>query len=109
MDQQMDQKSMALSEPRSGCPGFTNKQGQYLAFIWAYGLINARGPAECDMQRFFGVTAPSIHQMVLHLERDGLIRRQAGMARSIELLIAHNCCLSCSPAIPSKPLCSGTS
>src|SRR6218665_626794 len=90
MDQQMDQKSIALSEPRSGCPGFTNKQGQYLAFIWAYGLINARAPAERDIQRFFGGSSPSIHRMVLHLERGGLIRRQAGMARRIELLIGHN-------------------
>ncbi|MDX8480638.1 hypothetical protein RFN28_19525, partial [Mesorhizobium sp. VK24D] len=38
-------------------------------------------------QRFFGVTAPSVHQMVLTLERAGLIRKQPGLARSIELLI----------------------
>ncbi|MDB5874992.1 MarR family transcriptional regulator [Mesorhizobium sp. M1050] len=68
-------------------PSFTEKQGQYLAFIWTYGLLNARSPAERDMQRFFGVTAPSVHQMVLTLERTGLIRRQPGLARSIELLV----------------------
>jgi DNA-binding FadR family transcriptional regulator len=66
---------------------FTEKQGQYLAFIWTYGLVNGRAPAERDMQRFFGVTAPCVHQMVLTLERTGLIRRQPGVARSIELLI----------------------
>ncbi|MGX5851407.1 LexA family protein [Mesorhizobium sp. PL10] len=66
---------------------FTEKQGQYLAFIWTYGLLNGRSPAERDMQRFFGVTAPSVHQMVLTLERAGLIRRQPGLARSIELLV----------------------
>lgn len=68
-------------------PRFTEKQGQYLAFIWTYGLLNARPPAERDMQRFFGVTAPSVHQMVLILEREGFISRQSGIARSIELLI----------------------
>ncbi|MER8577066.1 MarR family transcriptional regulator, partial [Mesorhizobium sp. M1338] len=68
-------------------PRFTQKQGQYLAFIWTYGLLNGRSPAERDMQRFFGVTAPSVHQMVLTLERGGLIRRQPGLARSIELLV----------------------
>jgi DNA-binding MarR family transcriptional regulator len=68
-------------------PRFTEKQGQYLAFIWTYGLVNGRAPAEHDMQRFFGVTAPSVHQMVLTLERAGLTRRQPGVARSIELLI----------------------
>ncbi len=40
------------------------------------------------MRRFFGVTAPSVHQMVLALERRGLIHREPGKARSITLLIA---------------------
>jgi DNA-binding MarR family transcriptional regulator len=66
---------------------FTEKQGQYLAFIWTYGLLNGRPPAERDMQRFFAVTPPSVHQMILTLERAGLIRRQPGIARSIELLV----------------------
>jgi len=87
----MNQKSLSLSGEHSACPDFTDRQGQYLAFIWAYSLINGRAPAERDMQRFFGVTAPSVHQMVLDLERDGLIRRQAAIARSIELLVDHNC------------------
>jgi DNA-binding FadR family transcriptional regulator len=39
-------------------------------------LLNRRSPAERDMQRFFGVTAPSAHQMMLTLERAGLIQRQ---------------------------------
>ncbi|MCY1322807.1 hypothetical protein D9M68_296290 [compost metagenome] len=72
-------------------PHFTEKQGQYLAFIWAYSQINERAPAERDLQRYFGVTPPSVHQMVLSLERAGLIRRKPGVARSIELLISHNC------------------
>jgi len=40
-----------------------------------------------DMQRHFKVTAPSVHQMVITLERDGLIKRKPGIARSIQLLI----------------------
>ena len=39
------------------------------------------------MQRFFGVTPPTVHQMIVELERRGLIRRQPGQARSIELLV----------------------
>ena len=66
---------------------FTPKQGQYLAFIYAYMRVNGRAPAEADMQRKFRVSAPSVHQMVLTLERAGLIRRQPGVARSIELLV----------------------
>ena len=68
-------------------PRFTEKQGQYLAFIWAYSQINGLSPAERDLQRYFRVTPPSVHQMVLTLERAGLIRRQPGVARSIELLV----------------------
>jgi DNA-binding MarR family transcriptional regulator len=68
-------------------PRFTAKQGQYLAFIHAYTLVMGRPPAEADLQRHFRVTPPSVHQMVLTLERAGLIRRRPGVARSIEVLI----------------------
>ena len=66
----------------------TGLQGQYLAFIYAYSKINRIPPAEADFQRFFEVSPPSVHRMVLELERKGLIRRQPGRARSIELLVA---------------------
>lgn len=68
-------------------PGFTPKQGQYLAFIHAYTLVLGRPPAETDLERHFRVSAPSVHQMVLTLERNGLIRRQPGVARTIEVLV----------------------
>lgn len=50
-------------------PTFTEKQGQYLAFIRTYTLLNRQAPAEADMQRFFRVTPPSVHRMVVELER----------------------------------------
>jgi DNA-binding MarR family transcriptional regulator len=67
---------------------FSDRQGQYLAFINAYTRVHGRPPAETDMQRHFQVTPPSVHQMILTLERAGLIRRQPGVARSIEVLVA---------------------
>ena len=62
------------------------------------------------MQRHFRVTPPSVHQMVLTLERAGLIRRQPGVARSIELLVDPEDLPSprLSSINPSKPLCRGT-
>jgi DNA-binding MarR family transcriptional regulator len=72
--------------PPSG-PRFTPKQGQYLAFIHAYTLVLGRPPAEADLQRYFQVTPPSVHQMVLTLQRAGLIYRQPGVARSIKVLV----------------------
>lgn len=81
MNRQMNQMSGGRR------PGFTPKQGQYLAFIDAYARLHRRPPAEADMQRYFGVTPPSVHQMILTLERAGLIRRRPGAARSIEVLV----------------------
>lgn len=66
---------------------FTPRQGQYLAFIHAYAQINRRAPAEADMQRYFQVTPPTIHQMVMTLERAGFVQKQPGVARSMKLLI----------------------
>src|SRR5271169_3862626 len=60
----------------------------YLAFIYAYTHVLGRAPAEADLQRHFGVSPPSVHQMVLTLERTGLIRRKPGVARSIDVLVA---------------------
>ena len=69
-------------------PSFTPKQGQYLAFIDAYTRVHLRAPAEADIQHRFGVTPPSVHQMILALERAGFIRRQPGVPRSIEVLVS---------------------
>jgi Mn-dependent DtxR family transcriptional regulator len=73
-----------LSRPSKN---FTPKQGQYLAFIHLYTRLHRRPPAETDMQQYFRVSPPSVHQMVLTLERRGFIRRQPRTARSIELLV----------------------
>jgi Mn-dependent DtxR family transcriptional regulator len=66
---------------------FTPKQGQYLAFIHLYTRLHRRPPAETDMQEYFRVSPPSVHQMVLTLERAGFIRRQPRTPRSIELIV----------------------
>ena len=66
---------------------FTPRQGQFLAFIHAYTLVNGRPPAEADMMRFFRLTPPSVHQMMLTLEKAGLISRQPGVPRSIAVLL----------------------
>jgi len=56
----MNQKSGAA---RSLSPkGFTEKQGQYLAFIYTYSHMFRRPPAEADMQNHFQVSPPSVHQ-----------------------------------------------
>jgi DNA-binding MarR family transcriptional regulator len=66
---------------------WTPLQGQYLAFIYAYRTIHNQAPAERDMQQFFHVTPPTVHNMLKLLEQHGFIRRQPGVARSIQLLV----------------------
>src|ERR1700740_671939 len=74
---------------------FTPTQGQYLAFIHLYARLHRRSPAETDIQEYFRVSLPSVHQMVLTLERAGLITRQPKPsqhrgARSFETLARVN-------------------
>jgi DNA-binding MarR family transcriptional regulator len=69
---------------------YTDKQGQYLAFIHYYSKIHGCSPSEAEMQQYFRVSPPSVHQMVLSLEAHGLITRTPGQARSIQLLISRD-------------------
>ena len=71
----------------SSAPRFTGTQGRYLAFIQQYTQLHGVAPAEADMQTYFQVSPPSVHQMVLTLERKRLIRRVPGQARSIAVLV----------------------
>ena len=66
---------------------YTDKQGQYLAFLFYYTRIHGNAPSEADMQMYFRVSPPSVHQMILTLEARGLISRVPGQARSIRLLL----------------------
>jgi Mn-dependent DtxR family transcriptional regulator len=66
---------------------FTEKQGQYLAFIYHYTKVNRRPPEQADLQWYFRVSSPTVHQMILKLEEKGLISRAPGQARSISMLV----------------------
>jgi len=66
---------------------YTPRQGQFLSFIHDYTKLNGRPPAETDMQRHFSITPPSVHQMVIMLEKRGLITRTPGQARSIRIVL----------------------
>jgi repressor LexA len=71
-------------------PGdYTPRQGQYLVFIYYYIKLNGQPPAETDMQQYFRVSAPAVHQMVMTLEKKGFIERVPGQARSIRLLLSR--------------------
>ncbi|WP_239480305.1 hypothetical protein [Parashewanella hymeniacidonis] len=60
----MRNKSIPVSEKMP----FTKKQGQYLAFIKMYMKLNKIPPAHTDFQDYFGVTPPTVNQMIKTLE-----------------------------------------
>ena len=66
---------------------YTEKQGQYLAFIFYYTKINGVPPAQADLQRYFSVTPPTVHQMVLQLEKLKLITRIPNKPRSLTVTL----------------------
>jgi hypothetical protein len=69
--------------------GPTHRQGQFLAYICEYMRQNSAGlaPTHAAMQRFFGLTAPSVNSMLIRLEQRGFIRRTPRVARGIEISI----------------------
>ena len=67
---------------------FTNKQGQYLAFIHLYRKLHRKGPSEADMVEYFRVSPPSVHQMIVKLEQAGLVTREPRVPRSVRVALA---------------------
>ena len=79
---------------------YTATQGQYLVFIYYYTKLHGVPPAEADMQRYFRVSPPSVHNMIITLEKRRLIERSPGAGLSIQLLLGRDqlpdlTCASC--------------
>jgi DNA-binding MarR family transcriptional regulator len=55
--------------------------------MYNYAKIHRQAPAESDLERYFQVSPPAIHDMIKTLERKGLIKRTPGQARSIRLRV----------------------
>jgi hypothetical protein len=66
---------------------FTPTQGRYLSYIHAYIAGFGLPPAESEIAKSIGVSPPSVNQMMKMLERKGLIEREPGVPRSIQLLV----------------------
>lgn len=68
----------------------TRRQAEYLAFIAQYRDLLGASPSEGDIAHFFGVSAPSAHQMVVTLEAKGLLHRLPGVARSARVAVSRH-------------------
>ncbi len=84
-----DDPSTIRLAPILSAPKYTPKQGQYLVFTHYYTKIHGQAPSEADLQRYFRVSPPTVHRMVLALEERGFIDRFPGQHRSIRLLIGR--------------------
>jgi DNA-binding GntR family transcriptional regulator len=62
-------------------------QGQSLAYIHLYRKFHGQGPSEHDLRQHFRVSLSTVHQMILKLEPLGLITREPGVARSVQVTI----------------------
>ena len=69
-------------------PPYTNRQGQYLAFIYYYTKLNRQAPAYADFQKYFRLDPASVNAMIKTLESKGFISKERGKARSIKLLLS---------------------
>jgi hypothetical protein len=66
---------------------FTPTQGRYLSFIHAYTATIGQPPSMQEIATAMGVSSPSVNGMLKSLAEKGLIRREAGASRAIELLV----------------------
>ncbi len=66
---------------------YTDKQGQYLAFIHQYTKMRGFPPTYAEMEHYFKVTAPTVNQMIKTLEKKGLIEKQPRQQRSIRVTL----------------------
>ncbi|WED21315.1 hypothetical protein L3Q72_15140 [Vibrio sp. JC009] len=78
---------LLLSLPEPPDIPYTEKQGQYLAFIHQYTKIRGFPPAYAEMEHYFKVTAPTVNQMIKNLEKKGLIEKQPRKPRSIRVTL----------------------
>ncbi len=83
-------KKLSRQPVKKTKPKYTPKQGQYLSFIYYFTKLNGVPPAEADFQKYFKVSPPTVHNMILKLEEKGFIQRKPKTPRSIKLLLIRS-------------------
>lgn len=61
----------------------TARQAQALRYIRDYIRLHDGSPSEEELARHLGITAPAAHDLIIRMERSGLVRRKPGAARSV--------------------------
>ncbi len=84
------QENHPTTSPRQSPTRFTAKQGQYLAYLYLYRKLHRCSPSESEIAKYFRVSPPSTHQMIVKLNKNGLITREPGVPRSIRVTIPRD-------------------
>jgi hypothetical protein len=79
--------SSGLPKDKRGQPAFSERQGQFLAFIHFFRKLHRQGPSEKEIAQYFQLTPPAVHGMIVKLEQLGLATREPGVARSVQVVI----------------------
>ncbi len=69
---------------------YTPTQGRYLAYIHNYRKKRGASPSEAEIATAMCVAPPSVNQMIKNLEKRGLVLRQPGVLRSVQVLISED-------------------
>jgi len=69
---------------------YTEKEGQYLSFIYYYTKISKLPPAEADFEKYFKVSWNAVHTMIRRLEKKGFITKTPRKSRTIKLRISRS-------------------
>ena len=80
-------KKTAAKTAQKSRPRFTAKQGQYLAYLHLHRKLHGCRPSEIEIAKYFRVSPPTVHQMIVKLEEKGLITREPGVARSVRVAV----------------------
>ena len=78
---------MSIPEKKNNRAPFTKRQGEFLAFIYYYTRVNKVPPAEADIQRYFGISSASTHQMLTTLKNHQLLEKVPRKPRSMKILV----------------------
>ena len=82
---------MVLTQKPSGEPTKPRNvpnatQARYLDYIAAYTKLHRQSPSQLEIQKYLQVAAPTVHQMILRLEKLGFLTRVPGQARSLKVV-----------------------
>jgi DNA-binding MarR family transcriptional regulator len=61
-----------------------------LAYLGLFWRLHQYGPSESERAEHFRVSARSLHKMIVNLEEKGLVTREPGVPRSVQVAVPRS-------------------